>query len=684
MAPGDRDLANHGKAPMQKPEHLGIVTSGLLRSMSNDRAWFEAFLQPANLASTLSEIDGVLCWGLKPSAARAAAFARQQGLPLIRMEDAFLRSVKFGTRERPLGMVLDHVGMYYDASHSSHLEQLIATPLQGAEAERSRSIAALWRDGRVSKYNHARESRSQFSDEYVLVIDQTAGDLSLVYGSADAESFQRMLESALEENSSAKVLLKTHPEVLAGRKRGHFDLEQLRKEKRIVILGDDVHPVGLLEKAQRVYTVTSQVGFEALIWGKPVRTFGMPFYAGWGLTTDDLPPPPRRSAASMEQLVHAALVSYARYVHPETKERCEVEDIIAHLALQRQYVERWPREITALGFSRWKHAHVRRFFPYSQVCFRKDQEKMGKAASAATAVWSRPKARPSASPVISLEDGFIRSVGLASDLVPALSWVADCSGIYFDPSSPSDLEQLLQTAAFSSSLLQRAAALRQGILGAEVTKYNWGSEQWVRPAAACGKKVILVPGQVEKDASISLGSPNVRSNFELLRKTRESQPQAFLVYKPHPEVVAGRQSCGLHEAECGDIADNVVTRVHTGHLLSAVDEVHTMTSLAGFEALLRGKDVTTHGQPFYAGWGLTADLLPPQRRSRSLSLDELVAGALILYPLYISQTSGRYTTPERALEELSQWHNIPKPATNVLSKLRRAITDLARPSHPFH
>jgi len=92
-------------------------------------------------------------------------------------------------------------------------------------------------------------------------------------------------------------------------------------------------------------------------------------------------------------------------------------------------------------------------------------------------------------------------------------------------------------------------------------------------------------------------------------------------------------------------------------LLDQVDEVHTLTSLAGFEALLRGKRVVCYGLPFYAGWGLTEDKLsfPTGRRGRKLHLDDLVAGALLLYPCYLSRQTGRFTTAERALTELLAW-----------------------------
>ncbi len=75
----------------------------------------------------------------------------------------------------------------------------------------------------------------------------------------------------------------------------------------------------------------------------------------------------------------------------------------------------------------------------------------------------------------------------------------------------------------------------------------------------------------------------------------------------------------------------MIRGVSTAALLSEIDELHTLTSLAGFEALLRGRRVVVYGRPFYAGWGLTTDLAQIDR-GRRLTLEELVAGALILYP----------------------------------------------------
>ena len=194
---------------------------------------------------------------------------------------------------------------------------------------------------------------------------------------------------------------------------------------------------------------------------------------------------------------------------------------------------------------------------------------------------------------------------------------------------------------------------------------------------------MLVPGQVETDASIAYGAPGVRSNLDLLRAVRARRPDAHLVYKPHPDVLAGKRPRGELEDEARRWCDEIVTDVPMHRLLEAVDELQVLTSLAGFEALLRGKPVVCHGSPFYAGWGLTEDVLPHPRRTRRLNLDELVAAALILYPTYVSRSSGAFTTPERALYELAHWAQTAPPveplAIRALRRLKRWRDRFRRP-----
>jgi capsular polysaccharide export protein len=614
--------------------------------------------------------QAVLAWGHKPSGRRAQAIAQDLGLPLWRVEDAFLRSVGLGFETPPLGILVDDLGVYYDASGPSRLEAWAAAPLTPARGARAQALVAAWRAARVSKYNHAREVPAPLAAPCVLVADQTAGDLSIAGAQAGPAQFAQMLEAALDEHPGLPVVLKVHPDVLAGRKRGHFGRLTPGQAARVTLLAADMHPPALIEAAAAVYTVSSQLGFEALLHGRPVRCFGLPFYAGWGLTADALPAPARRPPVALDALVHAAFVDVARYVHPATHAPCTPEVLMQAIAFQRTLRARFPAELHAVAFSRWKKPVLRCFVAGSRVHF--VRRAAGVPAGATALLWGVAPAPPQAAAVLRVEDGFLRSVGLGGDLVRPLSWVIDGRGLHYAADAPSDLEALLAGTPFDAALRERAAALRLRIVREGLSKYNVGAGAWQRPAGAA--RVVLVAGQVEDDAAVRHGAGAVTSNLALLRAARAAAPGAHLVYKPHPDVVAGLRRRGVGEEGAAALADEVVVDVPIGALLGAlrggVDEVHVISSLAGFEALLRGLRVVAHGRPFYAGWGLTDDRAPlPPRRGRTLALDELVAAVLILYPTYVSRRTGAFATPEEALDELLAWRRAG-PSTGV-GPLRR-------------
>jgi len=134
---------------------------------------------------------------------------------------------------------------------------------------------------------------------------------------------------------------------------------------------------------------------------------------------------------------------------------------------------------------------------------------------------------------------------------------------------------------------------------------------------------------------------------------RDANPDAYIVFKPHPDVLSGNRRGSLHDVALPPW-DLLVGQVPLAACLAVVHEVHTMTSLVGFEALLRDLPVVTYGQPFYAGWALTRDHAPLARRTRRLSVDELVAGALLRYPRYVSWSAGCFCTAEDKVQELVQ------------------------------
>jgi len=348
------------------------------------------------------------------------------------------------------------------------------------------------------------------------------------------------------------------------------------------------------------------------------------------------------------------------FENPFTGEPMGVLEAIALSGFWRRLIDSNRDIVAGAGFAFWKQDHVAPLLwngssPFEFVRGAAHVEKgssiavwRSKVSSELAVELERAGAR-----LIEVEDGFLRSRGLGADCVPPLSITVDRLGAYFDPQQASELENLLQDGEFDDALLSRARELRRLIVDAGLGKYGRGGDVLDRPAG--DRRHILVPGQVEDDRAVTAGGCGLVSNLELLKRVRRAAPDAYILYKPHPDVVAGHRRGQISSRSCLEFADEIVGDLPISSLIAMVNEVHVNTSLAGFEALLREKPVTTYGLPFYAGWGLTNDQGPvPSRRARRLSLDELVAGVLLLYPRYLDPVSG-----------------LPCPAEIVVARLTR-------------
>ncbi len=328
---------------------------------------------------------------------------------------------------------------------------------------------------------------------------------------------------------------------------------------------------------------------------------------------------------------------------------------------------RGPR--TLLGMSRWKRRCLRPFLSGP------DGPPRAAAAGHAVAspvVWGAAAGAPGA---LRVEDGFLRSVGLGLRHVPPVSLVIAAGAPYFDATRPNSFEAAVEGALaagpLSPALTARAARLRARIVALGITKYSLpGHTPLPDPG---GRLAVLVPGQVATDASIRLGGRAVRTDADLLAAVRARFPEAFVLYKPHPDVLTGLRAGAAGAQAVARHADATVGAASADACLAWADRVATITSLMGFEALLRGKAVTTFGRPFYAGWGLTDDVDGPPR-DRRLDLDTLTAIALILYPSYIDPATGLPAPAERALDALAAARD---GAGRPRARLLRAWRDLA-------
>ena len=440
----------------------------------------------------------------------------------------------------------------------------------------------------------------------------------------------------------------------------------------------------LLDGAEAVLTYGGELGFLALVKRIEVHCFGRPYYAGWGLTEDHVAGI-QLGRRSIQEVFAAVWLDATSYCDPFNGGPSSFEDSIALLGDWRRLNAENRKIAVCMGMSWWKRQHMKDLLRSTSGVPRFVRDPAAAVAWAqrhggAVAVWASREpdalselAAAARTPVVRIEDGFIRSRGLGADFFPAASVVLDREGVYADPSRPSSLETLLRETVFSSEICARARVLRTEIVRRRVSKYNTGRFDLSLDSESARR--IFVPGQVEDDLSVARGGAGCTGNLDLLARVRAAAPDAFIVFKPHPDVDAGHRKGAVADSEILQFADKLVRDVSSIALIEAVDEVHTLTSLCGFEALLRGKAVTAYGQPFYAGWGLTHDLAPPARRGRALSLDALVAGVLILYPRYLDPKTGLPCSPELLLERLFD-AELWKPG--VLIGLRRIEGWLSR------
>lgn len=600
--------------------------------------------------------DMVGVWGQSPTSPRGEAVAQRTDTPLLRVEDAFLRSVLPGRDgSPPLGLLLDDMGVHFDPERPSRLEHILAThPLDdSALLQRAREAIARLKAVHLSKYNAFDPSLPVPDPGYVLVLDQTEGDASVTASGASAATFREMLARAQEEHPGKRILIKTHPETSAGHRPGHLTASDTHYGGELY--DAPVSPWALLEGAVAVYTVSSQLGFEAILAGHKPIVYGQPFYAGWGLTQDERPMGRRARNLTRAQLFAAAMILAPTWYDPYDDRLCALEDVIECLAAQARAWREDHAGYNARGMRLWKRRHLQEFFG------RPTPLRFNKPVKTGTPVmvWAgqetedlRQDCAAADVPLLRIEDGFLRSRGLGAELVPPLSLVRDDLGIYYDPTRESCLERLIAGSPdLPAAEVQRAGHLIARLTQAGLSKYNLPGHA---PADLPRGHRILVPGQVEDDASVRLGCRGDCTNLDLLKRTRAENPDAVILYKPHPDIEAGLRAGALPRDAALEHADMVLEGADPAGLIGAVDEVWTLTSLLGFEALIRGTPVTCLGTPFYAGWGLTRDLgdVPARRQARP-SVEQFTHAVLIGYPRYLDPKTGLPCPVEVAVDRLA-------------------------------
>ncbi|WP_230660722.1 capsular polysaccharide biosynthesis protein [Psychrobacter sp. I-STPA10] len=747
-----------------------LRNNALLTALLNQpvKRWYPWYLLSKQQRYQVKQFAG---WGHKKSYQRAYRTADRLNKPAISVEDGFLRSLDAGIHSRfGCSVVIDAVGIYFDATDVSTLEQYILHAKNDWSAnmqQRAVSCIHTITKHHLSKYNKTPQTLAKLptTGEHknkVLVIDQVLGDESVKGAGASQKQFLSMLKQACRNHLDADIYIKAHPAAKAGYLTTDKVLSKLsnKQRQRIHIIECAVNPILLLQQMAHVYTVSSHMGFEALMLGIKVHCFGVAWYSGWGLTDDQYAPQrllqqvkQRRMqsvssldlsrvdtqktgnrfvknkvltalqsllpvvnlcsytknisyiSATLEQLFYAAYIDYSHYADPAAKQSCAIEQSMQWLVTNRDASQRLPDFLTIYEFSRWKLPFVRDFLTpavgslsikpkprlknllhpkHFMVDYQQDLLVWGLAKRLQLEKRCKDnKVDTATANIWCMEDGFIRSNGLGATLLEPLSVVIDKQGIYYDATRPSDLEDMLrQCASLTQAEQQRVSHLHQLLLERQVSKYNVGKHNSLSipiTTQSSLQEVCLIIGQVEDDLSVQYCGSLICSNAQLIQRVRADHPKAYLIYKPHPDVEAGLR-IGRVNQRILTLVDHIAYDTAIAECLSVVDTVHTISSLTGFEALLRGKKVVCYGLPFYAGWGLTEDkdceLLPKanfllrRQRTTQLTLQQMIYCALIRYPLYHLPKGHGLAQVEQIIDYLyNQPESIPvQNAKNILNQ----------------
>ncbi len=625
----------------------------------------EPLVGPSELEERPTAVVG---WGRKHGSRKGIAYAKAHSLPYWSLEEGFVSYPPSGTktalvdREKPpYSIICDTQGIYYDATRESDIETLLNNTklneqqLAFAQRCRQKTVSA-----NITKYNDTECFVPEVLDtqkDIVLVVEQIYRDKSIHFGLADKHSFHRMLDAALDENPHAQIILKTHPRIISGKLPGYLTY-RAKKYNNVFLCADYVNPLYLLKHVNKVYTVSSQMGFEGLLVDKMVRCFGMPFYAGWGVTTDDLYCQRRQAQLSIDEVFDVAYLKYPRYLHPVTRERCDYLDIVDHILLQHQVRSENKGKWLCLGMNRSRQSVVNHYFQgASEIVYRDDASTEELEDYDGVLTWGRHPVSQSSKEkmqVCRVDEGILCPQGLGLDESKVLSLVVDDLSQYNDGRQISRLEFMLNNHQFTDTEL----ALTQKAKDYYIAKTYQALPDDIfhgLEKELFSRQVILIPSEDYDAESVANAVKGVKTCLDLLALVRRANPTAFIILghdkKGPADEADEEESLEPYLFYC----DVMIPQSSIFSALGVADEVHTISSLIGFEALMRNKKVFTYGMPFYAGWGLSQDRASFVRRTRRLNLLELVCGALFIYPRYYHQDSDSFTTLNHLLKYLNQF-----------------------------
>lgn len=242
-----------------------------------------------------------------------------QNRTLLRFEDGFLRSSKQGViGALARSWVCDKRGLHFAGVGISDIECALSTTdfsNRKKDLVEAQGLLNRFRNNGASKYGAGWSDLSKLPKNAVLVLGQVEDDASIMANPDGLQTNEKLLTEVLANYPNEQVYYRAHPDVALGKRARRSNPEKLLPQSQILSASSPIAP--LLASAEHVCTISSLGGFEALIHGAKVSTYGRPFYAGWGLTEDRLTFSCRKRKLELIEMFLIAYIDYPLYFTPE-------------------------------------------------------------------------------------------------------------------------------------------------------------------------------------------------------------------------------------------------------------------------------------------------------------------------------------------------------------------------------
>jgi len=313
---------------------FGIYRNNIIRRTLLDKTKFK-YIKSKNIHKMIFKTKNIcfIGWGKKENTKIAFDYCMHYDLDYIRIEDGFIRSNGLGvTGAKSMSFIIDKSGIFYDKVNDNDLKDIILKQkLSIIEEKKIRDIIKYITDNKISKYNNictkSIDTLNISDKKNILIIGQVDNDMSLKYGLIDNHDvYLDIIKFINSNNTNHTIYIKLHPDILSGVKKSSLDLNQLRN-MNVIIITDNYNPIELLSKFEEIHTLTSQMGFEALMIGKKVHTWGVPFYSGYGITEDHniyYEDVRNTIPRSLEIVFKSMYLDYTIYIDLNKKEVCDI------------------------------------------------------------------------------------------------------------------------------------------------------------------------------------------------------------------------------------------------------------------------------------------------------------------------------------------------------------------------